>query len=156
MSLASKVLKFSAQRSQTITPKCSMYQNPYIIEHQKRRRVSEDYPKKSTGLTGLWVNEHPHYTLKVVYGRILRTLQSIPVNNPYRQATEQLINHRLKLVEEETDVFKLEEKIGMGQIEEVIQQAEYEVAAARAIVESKAWEPLAEPASESQWRWPVA
>ncbi|KAF1580377.1 UNVERIFIED_CONTAM: putative NADH dehydrogenase [ubiquinone] 1 alpha subcomplex subunit 5, partial [Eudyptes robustus] len=113
------------------------------------------YPKKSTGLTGLWVNEQPHRTLTVIYGRILRTLENIPTNSPYRQNTEALVKHRLKLVEEEPDVFKLEEKIGMGQIEEVIQQAEYEVRTARAIVESKAWEPLVEPASEAQWRWPI-
>ncbi|WKX89652.1 hypothetical protein Q1695_008922 [Nippostrongylus brasiliensis] len=49
----------------------------------------------------------------------------------------------------------LKEKIGMGQIEEVIEQAEYELEVARAILESKAWEALVEEAPKGQWNWPI-
>ena len=56
---------------------------------------------------------------------------------------------------QEEDIQKLEKKIGMGQIEEVIEQAEYELKAARAILNSKAWEPLPEKPALEQWRWPV-
>jgi NADH dehydrogenase (ubiquinone) 1 alpha subcomplex subunit 5 len=57
---------------------------------------------------------------------------------------------------QETDPFKLEEKLGAGQLEEAIEQAEFELIAARALIESKAWEPLIEKPLENQWRWPIA
>ncbi|VDK40064.1 unnamed protein product, partial [Anisakis simplex] len=55
---------------------------------------------ESTGLTGLFVNEHPHRALTVVYGRILRSLEQMPVNAAYRQYTEQIVKRRLALVQE--------------------------------------------------------
>ncbi|KAH7725400.1 Protein C33A12.1 [Aphelenchoides avenae] len=139
-----------------LVPSCSMYKNPYLERHKQKRQVSPEFYKKTTGLTGLFVNEHPHRSLKVVYGRILRALEQIPANAAYRIYTEEIIKHRLALVEQENDPQKLEEKIGMGQLEEVIEQAEYELQAVRAIIDSKAWEPLVEQAPEGQWRWPIA
>lgn len=44
----------------------------------------------------------------------------------------------------------------MGQIEEVIEQAELELQTVRAIIDSKAWEPLVEAPQTNQWRWPIA
>lgn len=44
----------------------------------------------------------------------------------------------------------------MGQIEEVIEQAEFELDAVRSIIEHKAWEPLVEKPDANQWRWPIA
>ncbi|KJH48027.1 ETC complex I subunit region [Dictyocaulus viviparus] len=126
----------------------TMYENPYIARFKSR--------SKTTGLTGLFVNEHPHRTLTVVYGRILKALEQIPTTAAYRKYTEKIIKHRLALVQSENDIQTLEEKIGMGQIEEVIEQAEYELETARAIIESKAWEPLIEEAPKGQWDWPIA
>uniref|UniRef100_A0AC34QHM8 Uncharacterized protein n=1 Tax=Panagrolaimus sp. JU765 TaxID=591449 RepID=A0AC34QHM8_9BILA len=134
----------------------TMYQNPYIARFKRKSEVSPDFHKKTTGLTGLFVNEHPHHTLKVVYGRILRSLQQIPATAAYRRYTEEIVSRRLQLVENEPDIPKLEEKIGMGQIEEVIEQAEFELQTVRAIIDSKAWEPLVEAPQKNQWRWPVA
>lgn len=34
-------------------------------------------------------------------------------------------------------------------------QAEYELEATRAIIESRAWEPLVEEAPKGQWDWPI-
>ncbi|VDN60092.1 unnamed protein product [Dracunculus medinensis] len=110
---------------------------------------------QTTGLTGLFVNENPHRSLKIVYGRILRTLEEIPVSAAYRKYTEQVIKRRLAIVEQESDIEKLEQKIGMGQVEELIEQAEYELQAARAVLDNKAWEDLVEVAPEEQWRWPI-
>ncbi|MFH4982971.1 hypothetical protein AB6A40_009680 [Gnathostoma spinigerum] len=132
-----------------------MYQNPYINRYKMKSKVSPDFHKQTTGLTGLFVNEHPHRSLSVVYGRILRALQQIPANAAYRKYTEQVIKRRLALVEEEPNIQALEEKIGMGQLEEVVAQAENELRTVRAIIDSKAWEPLVEEAPEGQWKWPV-
>ncbi|KAI6181119.1 putative NADH dehydrogenase [ubiquinone] 1 alpha subcomplex subunit 5 [Aphelenchoides besseyi] len=153
--LATRLLS-STVRKTVITPVCSMYDNPYVERHKKKREVSEEFPKKTTALTGLFVNEHPHHSLKVIYSRILRALQQIPASSAYRVATEEIVQQRLKLVEEEPDMNKLEEKIGMGQLEEVIQQAEYELETCREITKYKAWEPLVGKAEEAQWRWPIS
>ncbi|CAI4228390.1 unnamed protein product [Auanema sp. JU1783] len=134
----------------------TMYENPYINRFKAKSKVSEDYYKKSTGITGLFVNEHPHRTLNVVYSRILRALEQMPPTAAYRKYTEAIVKQRLALVQAEDDIQKLEQKIGMGQIEEVIQQAEYELETTRSLLDTKAWEPLAEEAPKGQWAWPVA
>ncbi|CAA92789.1 putative NADH dehydrogenase [ubiquinone] 1 alpha subcomplex subunit 5 [Caenorhabditis elegans] len=150
--MSSRFLRTAVARA---TQQRSMYENPYINRFKARSKVSEDFHKKTTGITGLFVNEHPHRALTVVYGRILRALEQIPRDAAYRKYTEAVVKQRLALVQAENDIKKLEEKIGMGQIEEVIEQAEYELETTRAIVDSKAWEPLVESAPKGQWSWPV-
>jgi len=132
-----------------------MHENPYIERHKKKREVSADYKKKTTGLTGLFVNEHPHHSLSVIYGRLLRSLNQLPADYIYRIKTEELVKQRLALVESEPDPEKLEEKIGMGQLEEVIECAEYELETVRSILEYRAWEPLVEKPEPNQWKWPI-
>ncbi|KAJ1357249.1 hypothetical protein KIN20_015351 [Parelaphostrongylus tenuis] len=133
----------------------TMYENPYLARFKERCKVPPDFYKKTTGLTGLFVNQHPHRTLSVVYSRILKAMEHIPPNAAYRKYTEAVVKQRLALVQSEDSIPTLEEKIGMGQIEEVIEQAEYELEATRAIIESKAWEPLVEEAPKGQWDWPI-
>jgi len=76
----------------------------------------------------------------VVYGRLLRELALLPTDSQYRVNAEAIVKHRLLLVEtvsrgpppllsqlshgsiQEPDMQKLETLIGMGQLEEVIQQ----------------------------------
>ena len=145
-----------AARSLAVPQRANMYNNPYIARFKKRSQVTDGFHKTSTGLTGLFVNEHPHRSLTVVYSRILKALDQMPKDYAYRKFTEQIVKRRLALVQEENDIQQLEKKIGMGQIEEVIEQAEYELESARALLESKAWEPLVEEAPKNQWAWPIA
>ncbi|CAI5448259.1 unnamed protein product [Caenorhabditis angaria] len=133
----------------------TMYENPYINRFKARSKVSEDFHKKSTGITGLFVNENPHRALTVVYGRILRAVEQMPQDSAYRKYTEAIVKQRLALVQSEDNIERLEQKIGMGQIEEVIEQAELELETTRNILDSKAWEPLVEAAPKGQWAWPV-
>ncbi|XP_030072083.1 NADH dehydrogenase [ubiquinone] 1 alpha subcomplex subunit 5 [Microcaecilia unicolor] len=111
--------------------------------------------KKTTGLVGLAVAPHPHERLRILYTKIIATLQNVPKDAAYRKYTEQIVNERLSAVQMETDVEKLEEKLNCGQIEEVIAQAENELHLARKMIEWKAWEPLIDEPPADQWKWPI-
>nr|XP_061809663.1 NADH dehydrogenase [ubiquinone] 1 alpha subcomplex subunit 5-like isoform X2 [Nerophis lumbriciformis] len=93
--------------------------------------------------------------LRILYSKILTSLQAIPPDAAYRKYTEQLVNERFNHVKTETDVEKLEKKINGGQIEEVIFQAECELALSRKMAEWKSWEPLIEEPPPNQWKWPI-
>ncbi|XP_075065033.1 NADH dehydrogenase [ubiquinone] 1 alpha subcomplex subunit 5 [Mixophyes fleayi] len=111
--------------------------------------------KKTTGLVGLAVAQNPHERLRILYTKILATLQTIPNDAAYRKYTEQIVNERLFAVKSEPSVENLEEKINCGQIEEVISQAENELYLARKMVDWKPWEPLIEEPPANQWKWPI-
>lgn len=72
--------------------------------------------KKTTGLTGLAVAKTPHYTLGVLYGKILRTLEKMPESAAYRRYTEQVVCERADALKSSQDVETLEKKIGCGQV----------------------------------------
>ncbi|KAK1168988.1 NADH dehydrogenase [ubiquinone] 1 alpha subcomplex subunit 5-like [Acipenser oxyrinchus oxyrinchus] len=111
--------------------------------------------KKTTGLVGLAVSQNPHERLRILYSKILASLQTIPKDAAYRTYTEQLINDRFDLVKSEPDIETLERKINCGQIEEVIVQAENELSLSRKMAEWKPWEPLIEEPPTNQWKWPI-
>uniref|UniRef100_A0A3Q3WBS0 NADH dehydrogenase [ubiquinone] 1 alpha subcomplex subunit 5 n=1 Tax=Mola mola TaxID=94237 RepID=A0A3Q3WBS0_MOLML len=90
--------------------------------------------------------------LRILYSKILASLQTMPHDAPYRKHTEQLVNERFN---HERDVEKLEKKINCGQIEEVIFQAECELALSRKMSEWKPWESLVEELPPNQWKWPI-
>lgn len=101
------------------------------------------------------MSQNPHERLRILYTKILASLQSIPPDAAYRKYTEQLVSERYHHVTTEVDVEKLEKKINCGQIEEVIFQAECELALSRKMSEWKPWEPLVEEPPPGQWKWPV-
>ncbi|OCT87346.1 NADH dehydrogenase [ubiquinone] 1 alpha subcomplex subunit 5 [Xenopus laevis] len=111
--------------------------------------------KKTTGLVGIAVSQNPHERLRILYTKILATLQTIPNDAAYRKYTEQIVNERFNAVQMEKNVEKLEERINCGQIEEVIVQAENELSLARKMLEWKPWEPLTEEPPANQWKWPI-
>ncbi|KRZ70382.1 putative NADH dehydrogenase [ubiquinone] 1 alpha subcomplex subunit 5 [Trichinella papuae] len=111
--------------------------------------------KLTTGLTGLQVVQDPTKHLKIIYARILKSLQHMPETSEYRNSTTNVIMNRLNLIETEPDISKIEKSIGLGQIEEIILQAEYELKLVRTMLKYKPWEPLTANASENQWKWPV-
>ncbi|KAM7128357.1 LOW QUALITY PROTEIN: NADH dehydrogenase [ubiquinone] 1 alpha subcomplex subunit 5 [Ciconia maguari] len=111
--------------------------------------------RKTTGLVGLAVAENPHERLRILYTKILGVLQNIPKDAAYRKYTEQIVKQRFNLVQTETDVQKLQDKLNSGHIEEVIVQAENELSLARKMMQWKPWEPLVEEPPSDQWRWPI-
>lgn len=52
-----------------------------------------------TGLTGLFTHPAPRSTLLYVYGSTLDKLQKLPSHSVYRQSTEALTKHRMKIIE---------------------------------------------------------
>ncbi|KAF2442935.1 hypothetical protein P171DRAFT_433307 [Karstenula rhodostoma CBS 690.94] len=57
-------------------------------------------PGAPTGLTGLLTHPSPRSTLLYHYTSTLDKLQQIPESSVYRQSTEALTKHRLKIIEE--------------------------------------------------------
>ncbi|XP_008543388.1 NADH dehydrogenase [ubiquinone] 1 alpha subcomplex subunit 5 [Microplitis demolitor] len=110
--------------------------------------------KKSTFLKGLEVAKTPHHSLTNIYTRILRVLAKFPSSSAYRISTEQIVKERAAIVKETPDVEALEKKIGCGQVEELIIQAENELLLARKMVVWQPWEPLTEEPPKDQWTWP--
>jgi NADH dehydrogenase (ubiquinone) 1 alpha subcomplex subunit 5 len=82
-------------------------------------------------------------------------LTRIPTTAVYRQATESLTQHRLNIVESTENIEEIETKIDVGQIEEVIIQAEEELKLVAKMEEWKAWETLETPIPQGQWVYPT-
>ncbi|KAJ4360109.1 uncharacterized protein N0V89_000669 [Didymosphaeria variabile] len=61
-------------------------------------------PGTPTGLTGLLTHPSPRSSLLYHYTATLDKLQQIPESSIYRQSTEALTKHRLKIIEEATPV----------------------------------------------------
>uniref|UniRef100_A0A8D8ZSE6 NADH dehydrogenase [ubiquinone] 1 alpha subcomplex subunit 5 n=1 Tax=Cacopsylla melanoneura TaxID=428564 RepID=A0A8D8ZSE6_9HEMI len=112
--------------------------------------------KKSTGLTGLAVSSDPKYALTVLYNKILRVLVKMPEDALYKKYTKDIVDNRLKIVQEAKSIDEMETKINNGQIEEVIVQAENELLLARKMLVWKPWEPLLKKSPPHQWTWPPA
>lgn len=55
---------------------------------------------QTTGLTGILVSEYPHRSLNILYGKILRALDKLPQDYPYRTTTEKLIKERATIVKD--------------------------------------------------------
>ncbi|RUO96373.1 ETC complex I subunit conserved region-domain-containing protein [Jimgerdemannia flammicorona] len=94
--------------------------------------------KTTTGITGIAVHPTPRPHLIKTYGDTLTALSRLPATAVYRQATEALTQHRLAVVESTEDLGEIEAKIGAGQIEEVIIQAEDEQ---RLVAKMAEWKP---------------
>ncbi len=61
-------------------------------------------------------------TLYELYNQILGQLENLPRSATYRVKTEQVVQQRIQIVKSEENVEVLEEKIGCGQVEELIDQ----------------------------------
>ncbi|KAK0523101.1 hypothetical protein OC834_003023 [Tilletia horrida] len=118
--------------------------------------------KQTTEIFGIDVHPSPLTELRDTYSRTLSTLQALPQGTVYRQATEALTNHRLSVVEsalgqgkivDEDAIKTVEDKLELGQIEEVIMQAHDELGLAAKMIEWKAFEPLEHTPAPGQWKY---
>lgn len=100
------------------------------------------------------MSKNPHLELAPLYKRILRVLEKFPKDYAYRKETEKLAKERLQIVKETADIKAVEEKIGCGQVEELIIQAKNEVSLVEKMLMWKPWEKLVQEAPLNQWTWP--
>ncbi|KAI8638975.1 ETC complex I subunit conserved region-domain-containing protein [Parasitella parasitica] len=118
------------------------------------RPLFQAVTKVSTRIAGVPVHPNPRPHLIQTYNTTLEALARIPSTAVYRQATESLTQQRLSIVESTEDVQEIESKINVGQIEEIIMQAEDELKMVAKMEEWKAWEPLEAPIPKGQWVYP--
>lgn len=72
----------------------------------------------------------------------------MPTSSIYRKATEALTKQRISIVESTEDVSAIEQQIGGGLAEELINSAKDELSLAEKMVMWKPWEQLEEPIPE--------
>ncbi|KAI9263763.1 ETC complex I subunit conserved region-domain-containing protein [Sporodiniella umbellata] len=118
------------------------------------RTLFQAVTKPTTGITGIRVHHNPRPHLIQTYNQTLEALARIPTTAVYRQATEAFTQHRLAIVESTENVDEIESKIDVGQIEEIIMQAEDELKLVAKMEEWKSWEELETPIPEGQWKYP--
>ncbi|CAN1264403.1 Probable NADH dehydrogenase [ubiquinone] 1 alpha subcomplex subunit 5, mitochondrial [Linum perenne] len=83
--------------------------------------------KQTTGIVGLDVVPNARQVLISLYNKTLNEIQAVPADEGYRKAVESFTKHRLKVCQEEEDWESIEKKLGCGQVEELIEEAQDEL-----------------------------
>ena len=96
--------------------------------------------KASTGIAGLPVSMHPRQEAIEVYSEILNKIKEIPEDANYRKSVENIAKERIKILEEFTDLKRIELEFGMVQIEEIIEEGRDELILIPKMIEWKPWE----------------
>ncbi|KAJ3276072.1 ndufa5, NADH-ubiquinone oxidoreductase subunit [Terramyces sp. JEL0728] len=106
---------------------------------------------RTTGLVGLPVHHSAKPELLSLYSRITHSLQRFPESSVYRQGTLALFNKRIEFIEKTEDLKKIEDEFQLGQMEELIEQAQEELKLIKIMEENKPWESLQETPLPGQW-----
>lgn len=83
--------------------------------------------KQTTGIVGLDVVPNARAVLIDLYSKTLKEIQVVPEDEGYRKAVESFTRHRLEVCQEEEDWEAIEKKLGCGQVEELIEEAQDEL-----------------------------
>ncbi|KAJ4956625.1 hypothetical protein NE237_013408 [Protea cynaroides] len=95
--------------------------------------------KETTGIVGLDVVPNAREVLITLYAKTLKEIQKVPEDEGYRKAVESFTRNRLKVCQEEEDWEQIEKRIGCGQVEELIEEAEDELKLMEKMMEWDAW-----------------
>ncbi|KAF2315545.1 hypothetical protein GH714_040051 [Hevea brasiliensis] len=98
--------------------------------------------KQTTGIVGLDVVPNAREVLINLYTKTLKEIQAVPEDEGYRKAVESFTRHRLKVCQEEEDWEMIEKKLGCGQVEELIEEAQDELKLIEKMIE---WDPWGVP-----------
>jgi NADH dehydrogenase (ubiquinone) 1 alpha subcomplex subunit 5 len=82
--------------------------------------------------------------LEKLYQETLEKVKILPEKSVYRQNVEKITNYRWKVVKESETVEAIEERVGAGLVEELIEQAKNELQLIPKFKEWKLWEGDAE------------
>jgi hypothetical protein len=77
--------------------------------------------------------------LLLVSSNVLDAVKKIPATAAYRTTVEQWFNFITKTAQNHTDIKKIEDEIGLGQIEEVIEMAKDELELVQYYYDNKGW-----------------
>merc|ERR1711871_11637 len=83
--------------------------------------------KSSTGLVGLNVDPQGRETMETICNDVLLNVQKIPATSQYRVNTEKWFTYIKKVLASTDDVKTIEDEIGLGQIEELIEMGKDEL-----------------------------
>ncbi|KAJ0267239.1 NADH dehydrogenase [Hirschfeldia incana] len=98
--------------------------------------------KQTTGIVGLDVVPNPRAVLIDLYTKTLKEIQTVPEDEGYRKAVESFTRHRLNVCKEEEDWEAIEKRLGCGQVEELIEEAQDELTLIAKMIE---WDPWGVP-----------
>ncbi|KAK4838284.1 hypothetical protein QYF36_012597 [Acer negundo] len=98
--------------------------------------------KETTGIVGLEVVPNAREVLINLYNKTLNEIKAVPEDEGYRKAVESFTRHRLEVCQKEEDLEKIEESIGCGQVEELIEEAQDELKLIGKMIE---WDPWGVP-----------
>ncbi|XP_071732219.1 probable NADH dehydrogenase [ubiquinone] 1 alpha subcomplex subunit 5, mitochondrial [Rutidosis leptorrhynchoides] len=96
--------------------------------------------KETTGIVGLHVVPNAREVLISLYYKTLTKIQRIPEDEGYRKSIESFTKHRLQVCEEEQDWEAIEKRLGCGQVEELIEEAKYELKIINKMLEWDPWD----------------
>merc|ERR1711980_55876 len=125
----------------------SMFRNSFIRLAAKAK-VRPINNKQSTNIYGLAVEPYALDKLPNVLNRTIAALAKYPKDSHYAQVMTRYSREQLRMVVSSKDVPNYEKRAGR-QIEEVLQQARYELNLAEEMVKYQIWEPLVEEAPEN-------
>ncbi|KAG6487944.1 hypothetical protein ZIOFF_056682 [Zingiber officinale] len=95
--------------------------------------------KETTGIVGLDVVPNAREVLISLYTRTLREIQVVPPDEGYRKAVESFTRQRLNVCLEEDDWEEIENRLGCGQVEELIEEAKDELTLISKMIGSVLW-----------------
>lgn len=125
-----------------LRPPCLSQTMSFLLRRLSQRVFfsSTSSNKISTGICGLQADPQARSNLLKLYGQLRGKLQQLPEDYAYRKGMLAVLENRTKMIQNDafTDV-DLEEEIGEGQLEELVEQAHEELALAEKL--SNDWKP---------------
>ena len=85
------------------------------------------------------VDPNGRENLLSISNNVLDAVKKIPATAAYRTTVEQWFNFITKTAQKHTDIKKIEDEIGLGQIEEVIEMAKDELDLVQYYYDNKGW-----------------
>ncbi|RZC59830.1 hypothetical protein C5167_007131, partial [Papaver somniferum] len=98
--------------------------------------------KQTTGIVGLESLDVVPNARESLYKKTLNEIKAVTEDKGYRKAVESFTTNRLRVCEEEEDWEQIEKKLACGQVEELIEEAQDELALISKMIE---WDPWGVP-----------